>query len=234
MINKHRLFLPVILISASVLFSACAHQGLFGPAENQQDTTEQTSESETNNPLEQITQALQTGQAMRCEVTDPNSQYQAEYLVNNGQFKVTSTDPETQMTSHVLTKDNASYIWVDGENTGYMYSFDPEETELSDTLEQYRQQAANIGEETSDDPDMGNMNDYQIDCTGASFTQGEFELPSNVEFINPAEIMQQPFDGAADDSTESGQSEGAGGNNQMTPEQQQSYQEMIEQLQQSQ
>ena len=101
------------------------------------------------------------------------------YMANSrmrGDFNSVISDKT--LTSHMILKDNTSYTWQAGENSGYMMKNDPEKT--AETNEETPEQAF--------DPDK--VVDYK--CSAWIVDNSLFDPPSDVKFSDFSSMMEKP------------------------------------------
>ena len=155
------------------------------PNEPSQTTTTQSG-SEERTVQSTLKDLLSSGIAQQCTFSDKSEDNDISgvmYVDQNrmrGDF-TTVVDDKT-LISHMMVKDDTSYTWQEGEDTGYMMKYDPDQMMPQD------------GEETPTSPqgetvDPDKVVDYK--CSPWIVDGSMFNPPSNVEFTDFSSMMQK-------------------------------------------
>lgn len=163
--------LVFILIAALILaLLGYGTSKLLSHQKNSPSPTPETS-SQTQNPAKNIKDLLNLGTAQKCTYKD-GIVYTASGMVR-GDFN---------QNSHMIVKDNTSYIWMDGENTGYKNSFDPNKQATPAAVSTSSPEAGQSGQMEVEQPQ-----DYT--CSAWTADSNMFELPKNVTFTDTSAMM---------------------------------------------
>lgn len=157
----------------------------FGTNEDQSNATTDTAEteqqssvsSETVGSVAMLESALADGQAVRCTYEQEGNSGTA-YISSEAEFRVDYRAAES--TGHVITKDNTTYFWTDGESTGYMFEYDPQDS--NDLMDE----ANSISPETL----KNNFEEDNVSCEEFDFDDSLVELPEGIEFSSFEDLMQ--------------------------------------------
>jgi hypothetical protein len=77
------------------------------------------------------------------------------------------------MTSHMIVKDNTSYVWTDDQKTGFKMTFDPKSVDTS------------VSSDTSVSNQAADLNaNYDYKCSAWKEDSSQFALPSGVTFTS--------------------------------------------------
>jgi hypothetical protein len=146
-------------------------------------TTPQTSETPTATGPKSLKDLLSAGVAQECSFTDPEGNSGSVFITSGkmrGDF-TTKSDKET-IKSHMVVDGNTSYMWMDGQESGYKFSFD----------------AANAPTPTAGQPqtfDTNKQMDYK--CKPWIVTGSMFSLPGNIKFTDFSQLMAPKTTGTA-------------------------------------
>lgn len=128
--------------------------------------------------------------SQKCEVSSPNDGQESngEIYVANGMMRgnFTSDVSGKIVASHMIVKNNTSYIWTDDMPQGFMMAIN--ETPAGTDGETPDQQAIDLNQE------------YSYKCANWSTDESVFELPSNINFSDISAMMK----GLAPTNPESG------------------------------
>lgn len=145
--------------------------------------TQQTGESAVQQTLRDL---IAGGQAVMCSYTDTTESTTTEGTVYvagermRGDF--TQTSDGTTTTSHMIAMNKTSYVWMDGQQNGYMMmAQEPEETEATETAEETP--------ESQEPVDLDRPLDYN--CQPWSVDEDMFGLPDGINFIDMNAMMEQ-------------------------------------------
>lgn len=103
----------------------------------------------------------------------------------------TTTTPQGNMTSHMLVDGKTTYMWSDGQTTGFKMTFDVTAA------------AENVTTEAKNNIDLDQKLDYNCQAWGGS--AASFELPSGVTFTDFSSLtIPQPTEAGASGTPSSG------------------------------
>ncbi|MDO8574256.1 MAG: hypothetical protein Q7R86_01355 [bacterium] len=136
--------------------------------------------------------------AQKCTVTSQtdSSESSGQVYIANGMMRGTFTSTAAGQTvqSNMVVKDNVSYVWMDASTEGLMMAFNtapaPSENETAIDVNQ----------------------EYSYNCEDWSADESVFELPSEVTFLDLAQVIEGQMPGL-DGGTE-GEGEGSVGGGQ--------------------
>lgn len=179
--------LSLVLIS-SLLLAGCTKQA----------ATTQTP-SETQSEATEFARAIESGNPTLCTLTKGNDSI--EYLIKGKMFKMTShiTLPSDEnipasspipQTAYTVSDSLYFYSWSDQSSQGVKTKIPtPEEIEAMD--DEAEPQATETPEFNSEaDYDAFKNQGYTINCVSASVKDSDFLPPTEIKFIDPAEIMK--------------------------------------------
>lgn len=165
----------ILLLGTTLLISGC---GLFGTAP-QQDVSqaEQTDVSE-DTIIGSIREMVGLGSSFECTAIQDGVE-QVSY-VKNDMFRA-----ETKLEGHdgtTIMRDNCIWSWVINEAQGIVMCYEPGDLEIEDEHE---------------DPSFWDANhdaipdDVEFTCKRTSVSDDLFEPPSDVEFVNMKDAMEE-------------------------------------------
>lgn len=183
--NKRLIFAAIALI---LVIGGVVGARVFGTKTTQQLNSEQNLASDTNNAEENVDtngftsqnvslkQLLQMGIPQRCAFKQ-SGMYASEGLVMISGGKVrgdfqSAVDGQAQAT-HLIVDGNTSYLWVEGQNTGFKTTFD---SNVADDLKE------NTPDTFAQSFDANANLDYK--CSPWTVDNSVFVLPSNVSFTD--------------------------------------------------
>ncbi len=147
--------------------------------------------SPTNSPGNQNSQAPKSlkdlftaGIAQKCTFStggDSSAQDGTTYIANGklrGDF-VTDIDGKSTQT-HMIVVSNTSYIWMDGQNTGFKSTFNPSDYEAAES--------GDSGKDTTAGLDFNKQADYK--CSAWVVDDSLFTPPVDVKFSDFSELMK--------------------------------------------
>jgi hypothetical protein len=156
-----------------------------GNIETSQEAVQQAA-PETPSKTTSLRSLLGAGTTQSCTYSTDNAQGTVYVSGQNVRGDFETKIENTSTKSHMLVKDNTSYIWTDGQTTGFKMAFQPSATSSDTTTT--TQGAANF--DTS----------YNYNCKAWSGDSSMFELPAGVTFGTFA----MPGGAVSPDSTGSG------------------------------
>lgn len=185
-----KLLVPVTLITFSLALAACKPK----PATDTladlptQEQTQQEVVSEAN----QIANAMQSGQSLKCTVTHNTDGSVMNYAVKGKLFKVdgmavpVTSAGDAQEVGHAINDGTYLYSWSTPSNKGFKMTI-PSEEELKAEAEKYQDMAPDFSRpEVMEEYE----NDYTIQCDPATLTEADFTPPSDVQFQDISAMME--------------------------------------------
>ncbi len=137
---------------------------------------------------------MQTGQSGICTITHADQpESKIVYHVKGDKLKIESTDfyeGETN-TYFVLSDGEYTYAWdsTSMEGTKSRMMTDDEKQELDEAIAQY-----NAGDFEWDDAEFEDDDNVIVDCQFKNVPDSEFVVPTNVNFTDLSEMMDQAYD----------------------------------------
>lgn len=184
-----KLLLPATIITFSLVLAACKPK----PATDTlavppiQEQTQQEVVGEAN----QIANAMQSGQSLKCTITHKTDGSVMTYVVKGKQFRmdgapvpVTSAGDANEV-GHAISDGTLLYSWSTPSNKGFKMTI-PTEEELKAQADQYKNMAPDFSK-----PEVVEEyeNDYTIQCDSAVLTNADFTPPTDVEFQDLSAMM---------------------------------------------
>lgn len=195
-----------LVITTAVFLAAC------NPT--QQSSTPQNNDAA--NQFSQVSQALQAGGSAVCTITNPDGTETIEYAAKGTKVRVSSTGGADMSENLMISDGQNIYTWNTSTLKGVRFPIPDTET---------TEQAANIPSV----PDLSQEADqeqflqqgYTINCTVTDVPDSEFVPPTNVNFEDMTQMMQNAQ-----------QMMNNAGNKMPTAEQQQQLQDQAQQMMQ--
>lgn len=201
------------LVATSVLLSACL------PGKTAQDTTLQT-ESQIAQETFKVGAAIKAGRPVMCTITHTESGTTSTYLHKGEKMKVHAQENGETPASSMISDGEFFYIWEDSATTGMKFPIpNPSAT-------------PNLNVDMPNMPDFSKENaqedyvkqGYTLDCQEKSLDDSEFVPPTSVTFQDTSVLMQN--------SVQQLQQELETKDSQMTQEQQEALNQMMQQFDQ--
>jgi len=173
-------YIPLIALFAFTL-SACNPK------------TSPTSDSAQGTLEEQslkMAQIIESGDSAKCVITDLESQTSTDYYIMGNKMKVTSLGLQESSFGTMINDGTYTYVWQDGETTGFKSKL-PTEEEIADMEKDLNdlQERAEEYQTPSDLEEYDNNENYRVDCQKVKLTDADFTPPSDIQFIDPMEMV---------------------------------------------
>jgi hypothetical protein len=122
---------------------------------------------------------LEAGRPVKCAFHDLDAKTDGTMYVASGKMRgdFDSNAAGRMMKTHMVVEGNTSYMWIDGESTGFKTTFDLNKNGNN-----------NVNGNAPQGIDAGKKLDYR--CDPWSVDQKEFERPSDVKFNDMSEMMK--------------------------------------------
>jgi len=145
---------------------------------NESTNTEEQSSGGVNS----LKDLLTAGVSQTCTFSTSDDTYNSEgkvYVASGkmrGDFATTIDGVEQK--SHMVVKDNTSFIWTDGQKQGYKATFEGEQEVAVEDVEGQDAKTVDINQKV----------DYK--CSPGIVSDSYFDLPSDVEFLSLGDMMK--------------------------------------------
>ncbi|HUS60220.1 MAG TPA: hypothetical protein VMX76_02445 [Nevskiaceae bacterium] len=141
------------------------------------ETGIQKAEIEEKSFTGKLKDALLKGQSMKCTWKKDDNNFATSYIKNQ---KIYTEMTQAGKKMYSIMVDDCTYSWEQGKTEGFKFCFEPEEggeegVEEGAIPEGYSAQAP----------------DYDYQCVPTIVSDSKFEPPTNINFINPQEMMGQ-------------------------------------------
>jgi hypothetical protein len=186
---KRTIISLALITSSALLLGGCT---LF-PSPN---TTAPQTEKEVVNEAKQFTDAIKSGKPTYCKMTKGSDTM--EYWVKGKLFKMnsttTTTDDKIKKTvttnSHTISDATYMYSWGDQMKQGFKMRIPTEEElqKMTEDAKKYQDAAPKFEDETG--YDKLKSDGYTINCKNTDLTEADFVPPTEVSFVDPAEMMK--------------------------------------------
>lgn len=155
--------------------------------------TTPTSNTDQGNLEEQslkMAQIIESGASAKCVITDLEAQTSTDYYIMGNKMKVTSLGLQESSFGTMINDGTYTYVWQDGQSTGFKSKLPTEEeiasmekdlNDLQDRAEEYQT--------PSDLEEYDNNENYRVDCQKVKLTDADFTPPSDIQFIDPMEMV---------------------------------------------
>jgi hypothetical protein len=120
--------------------------------------------------------AVELGVPMKCTYQVAGAEYEGYIKGEKWRGKVKSADGKV---GEVIVKDNCMWTWSSDEDQGVKLCFEPAE-----------------GEESVWDQESFETQDIEYNCLPAAITDAQFEPPSDIQFMDMDQMMNQMMEGA--------------------------------------
>jgi hypothetical protein len=171
----------LVLIGAGVyLYSSKKSSSPAGITENQSGTTSPMS----------IKDLLGLGSSQKCtfSTTIENGTSEGTVYISEGKMRgdFSSNVEGNVNNSHIIIDGTTSYTWMDGQNTGYIMTYNPEETSST---------ATEAGSQNTQGPDLNQKSDYN--CSSWVPDTSLFIKPSDINFVSLNDLIPSALPSAA-------------------------------------
>lgn len=153
---------------------------------------EPASDSQAN-AFSNIAAALQTGQSLKCTISNSNTRESFEYFLQGKKFRVDGvTMMDDKATSyHAISDSEYLYSWTDEATSGMKFKI-PSESELKEQAEKYQEYTKNTPDFTQESV----VNDYRekgynIACNPSMIDAQMFLPPTSIKFQDLSQMMEQ-------------------------------------------
>jgi hypothetical protein len=123
--------------------------------------------------------ALTLGQSMKCTWSQDADNFGTAYVKNEKVYSEVTSDGKK---AFMIMADNCTYTWEEGATEGYEMCYEPV------AMEEVTPPAGMSGEEATAQQEM-KAPEVNYDCQPAVVSDSMFNPPSEVNFINPQEMM---------------------------------------------
>lgn len=156
-----------------------------------------------DNELVMARRALAGNGAVTCDFVDPENGDEGKFYVRDGHMRTSMVSPavttdifsETSgedVMTHLLLKDDTSYIWSEGESEGFKFTEGAGgQDEASTPLRDYEDEEKFKSE----------YEENQVSCNKGADAD-LFELPGDVEFVDFNELLNEQFGDMGADAQE--------------------------------
>lgn len=168
--NKKTLWIVIgIIVIAAILYFALRPQ----------DAVNNTGEQSTNSTTmseQTLKDLVMAGRPMQCTFKEEGSEGTVYVSGKNVRGDFSAIVEGKPVMSHMITADNTSYIWMDGQTTGFKMTIDPEAAEST---------------EQADAPVQGIDENKKMNysCSNWSGDTSKFAVPSNIDFQDFSSLM---------------------------------------------
>jgi len=168
-----------IVAFASIFLAGCTKQS----------NTPQTT-NKTVSEASEFAKAIQSGKPTTCVMTKDNDKM--EYFIKGKKMyaNMTTIIENKTILSHMINDEKYLYMWTDGSKQGSKINLlvSPLPAEATPTTV-----AKEGGPKFESESDYQNIKNegYTIDCKPSNIDDTAFTPPSNINFIDPTEMMQQ-------------------------------------------
>lgn len=139
---------------------------------NRSNSSNPTASSETTSNSsfpKSLKELLALNQSQECNFSDENGNSGVVYL-SAGKMRgdFVSSTGQGSLNSHMIVSDNTSYVWMDGQNTGFKISFDPNEIEIPEGT----QSTVSLDQK------------FDFSCKDWSANTSVFAMPTSINFTD--------------------------------------------------
>lgn len=164
------------LLPAAFLLSGCSL--LPGQTSNISGTESQK--------MEKLGQIIASGGQADCQITNLTDNTTTQIVVSGKKMKFMGSDFGEGKKGTMLTDDVYTYVWSDGEETGFKTKLETEK--VAEPTEAVREQGGLDQTQKIDSYD--DETKFKTVCTRRTITESEFTPPSNIKFTDFAELMK--------------------------------------------
>ena len=175
--------LPIIIVLAVIVIGAGAYLFLGRskstvPTDSITVSTETTETSVAESFTGSLKEAISLGVGMKCTYNVGGYEYEGYVKGENYRGKMMTAEGKT---GTVIVKDDCMWTWEEGETEGLMFCDTDTETEEGDEVN---------GEGGVWDQPSAAGSDVDYNCVPAAVSDAQFTPPSDVNFLDPTEMME--------------------------------------------
>ncbi len=167
MTNKIVMAIVGVIILALIIFFATKKQGGDETSEVNNSTTSAETKSEISNETVSMKKLIEGKKDQTCtfSTTEGGAKSDGTVFLSSGKMRgdFSSVISGTTTASHMVYDGTTSYVWMDGQNTGFKMKLDASETQ---------------NQQQSIDPNK----DFNFSCKNWSVDNSKFNVPGNVQF----------------------------------------------------
>jgi len=176
-VNKK--FLPIVLVVGAVVVLAIGAFAFFGMNKGSLPGVVKESVTSGGNSLRGL---LTSGSNQQCSFKDEDSEGTVYVAAERMRGNFTTTVDGKTTVAHMIIDNNTMYNWVDGENTGFTFAFDPEDADVEEG-------EADTPTQSDESVDLDKEVDYN--CSPWSVDNSFFTPPADVDFQDFSSMMPQ-------------------------------------------
>jgi hypothetical protein len=182
-----KLILTTLLLT--VFLAGCTMNKTAQPADNVDNTVQVEDQGavEGSSDWVGVSSALESGQAVKCQMVNNETQQTAVYLVQGEKMKIVGIPTgENQEMGSLYSDGEYMYTWGLESRMGAKMKI--EKPEMTDTELSETQAAQDMSlQDLQTYQDQG----YQVDCAGTVLDDSEFMVPEDVQFTDLSAAMGQ-------------------------------------------
>lgn len=196
--NK-RGFSPILII---VIIAIVAVGGYFGSKMiknnkqtgevEQTQTVEKNEETSVSTGMTKWLEMAKAGKAIHCTVTNKENNNVTEVYIKGNKTKIMGLDTseDTNKYGYMINDGVNAYIWSKDEKQGIKMTL-PTEEEIKKMTEEAKK-AQEQSQQYSQDQIVGKYENDQVinNCREEAVSDSEFVPPTNIEFIDPQQMMK--------------------------------------------
>lgn len=172
----------LVLVGSVVLLGGCLHKPQTATIGGEQSASEAISE------WQKIGEAIESGQSVKCEMVNTETQQSGQYYMKGDKVRVDSQDPENpEANGSFLTDTEYFYTWNDEKKTGVKFAVVKPSEDQPEAPE--ATQAPDFSKESAWD-EYQNLG-YTVTCTTDSFDESMLMPPADVTFTDMSAFMQK-------------------------------------------
>jgi hypothetical protein len=183
--NKILLIVVAIALIGAILFfskNRQSQQSLTYQQQSQTETKTKNQKEEKTNVFTSIKDALIRGQSLKCQFTDESGKKTTVYFKKD--FVRGMYNDEKEVMNNFLYRDKKMYTWGDKTKEGMIIATDT--ISVVPTIKQ-----TNKNEQTSTQDYIEQYEKYWQNCKAETVSDTLFTPPSDVQFQNMSDLMQQ-------------------------------------------
>ena len=184
----------ILLLTTTLTLSACTPTDLlnfFKQNSPNQDNQPQTIQELQAEGLK-LAEAIQSGKPIKCSFTKTDGSEKMEYIVKGKKIKFVGSNISQSGDEGIMVNDGEfMYIWGVKDKQGVKFKI-PSPEEAQKTQEQVDKLAQNIPDFSNDKVVSTYENQgFQIDCKQTQISDGEFQIPEDINFQDFTDISQR-------------------------------------------
>lgn len=135
---------------------------------------------------QKLGEIIASGGTAACTITNLTDKSTVDLTVSGKKMKIVGSEMGQGKRGSMINDTTYTYVWEEGSSSGFKFK-NPTQDEVSKGQETATQQQADTSKTASTYEDE---NKYKVDCKQGIVNESEFTPPTEVKFLDQAEMMK--------------------------------------------